>query len=185
MVSFLIFSLSARMARAASEVDISGREIAEALVIAVVVVMLDKGRDGRLEFALQIVVFQQNAVLEGLVPALDLALCLGMIGGAADMGHTMFFEVFGKVTGDVTWAVVAQQPGLVQHGDAVTSRGGKGDIKCRADIVRVHGGAQLPANNVAGKVIQHGGQVEPSPACHLEIGEVARTTSGLAERSCP
>ena len=49
-------------------------------MIAVVVVMLDKGRDGRLKLALQIVIFQQNAVLEGLVPALDLALCLGMIG---------------------------------------------------------------------------------------------------------
>ena len=70
--------------RAAPEVDISGREVAEALVIAVVVVMLDKGRDGRLEFALQIVVFQQNAVLEGLVPALDLALRLRVVGGAAD-----------------------------------------------------------------------------------------------------
>ena len=49
--------------RSAPEVDVSGCEVAEALVIAVVVVMLDKGRDGRLEFALQVVVFQKDAVL--------------------------------------------------------------------------------------------------------------------------
>ena len=66
--------------RAASAVDISGREVAEAFVIAVIVVMLDKGRDGRLEIALKIVVFRQNAVPEGLVPALDLALRLGWLG---------------------------------------------------------------------------------------------------------
>jgi hypothetical protein len=35
------------------------------------VVMRDEGRDRRLEFALQLVVFEQDAVLEGPVPALD------------------------------------------------------------------------------------------------------------------
>ena len=44
------------------------------------VVMLDEGGDRRLELALQVVVFQQDAVFEGLVPALDLALRLGMVG---------------------------------------------------------------------------------------------------------
>ena len=34
-----------------AEVDVSGHEVAEALVIAVVVVLLDKGGDGRLELA--------------------------------------------------------------------------------------------------------------------------------------
>ena len=65
--------------RPAPEVDVSGCEVAEALVIAVVVVMLDKGGDGCLKLALQVIVFQQNAVLEGLVPAFDLALRLGMV----------------------------------------------------------------------------------------------------------
>ena len=66
--------------RAPSAADISRGEVAEALVIAVVVVRLDKGRDGRLEIALKIVVSRQNAVPEGLVPALDLALRLGVVG---------------------------------------------------------------------------------------------------------
>lgn len=57
---FLDFLSFCEDSRAAPEVDVSRGEIAEALVIAVVVVMLDKGRDGRLEFALQIVVFQHE-----------------------------------------------------------------------------------------------------------------------------
>jgi hypothetical protein len=51
---------------AAPEADVSGCEVAEALVRAVVVVMFDKGCDGRLESALQIVVFQ-NEEDQGLI----------------------------------------------------------------------------------------------------------------------
>ncbi len=143
--------------RAASEVDVSGREIAKALVIAVVVVMIDEGRDGRLKLALQVIVFQKDAVLEGLVPAFDLALRLRVVGGAAHMVHAIFFEVFGQVASDVAGAVIAQQPRLVQHGDAVTSRCSEGDVERGADIVRVHGGAQLPPHDIAREIIQDGG----------------------------
>ena len=57
------------------------------------------------------------------MPALDLALRLGVIGAAADMIHTIFFEVFGQAASDVAGAVVAQQPGLcstvtLSHPDA-------------------------------------------------------------------
>ena len=48
-------------------------------MIAQVIVVIDKGRDLRLEIARQVVVFQQDAVLEGLVPAFDLALGLRVI----------------------------------------------------------------------------------------------------------
>ena len=58
-----------------------------ALVVAQVVVVLDEGVDLGLEIAGQIVVLQQDAVLERLVPALDLALGLGMEGSTADMAH--------------------------------------------------------------------------------------------------
>jgi hypothetical protein len=63
---------------AASEVDVGRCEIAEALVIAPVVVVIDEGADLRFEVARQEVVFEQDAVLQRLVPALDLALGLGM-----------------------------------------------------------------------------------------------------------
>ncbi len=64
---------------AASEVDVSRGEIADAFVIAQMIVMLHEGIDLGFEIAGQVVVFQQDAVLERLVPALDLALGHGML----------------------------------------------------------------------------------------------------------
>jgi hypothetical protein len=61
---------------AAPEVDVSRSEFVEALVIAVMVVVLDEGGDLELEIAGQVVVFKQDAILERLMPALDLALGL-------------------------------------------------------------------------------------------------------------
>jgi hypothetical protein len=58
---------------AAAEVDIGRRQVAQALVVAVVVVVVDEGADGELELAWEKVVLEQDAVLQRLVPALDLA----------------------------------------------------------------------------------------------------------------
>ena len=41
--------------------------MASAFVISAIVAMLDEGGDSRLKFALQAIVFQQDAVFEGLV----------------------------------------------------------------------------------------------------------------------
>ena len=66
-------------------------------MVAGMVVVLDEGGDLPFEIAGQIVVFQQDAVLQGLVPALDLALRLGMIGRAANMLHALAVEPGGEV----------------------------------------------------------------------------------------
>ncbi len=50
-------------------------------MIAAVVVALDEGADVGLNIGRQIVVLNQDVVLQGLMPALDLALGLGMVGG--------------------------------------------------------------------------------------------------------
>ena len=63
---------------ATSEVDVGRGEIVEALVIAPVVVVLDEGGDLGFEVTRQELVFQQDAVLQGLMPAFDLALGLGV-----------------------------------------------------------------------------------------------------------
>ena len=63
-----------------AEVDIGGCDIVQALVIALVIVVMDEGCDLSFEVTWQEVVFQQDAVLEGLVPAFDLALCLRVVG---------------------------------------------------------------------------------------------------------
>src|SRR4051795_9655144 len=84
---------------AASEVDVGRGEIAEALMVAAMVVVLDEGRDLALEGAGQIVVLEQDAVLQGLVPSLDLALGLRMAGRAANMVDSLVVEPFGELAG--------------------------------------------------------------------------------------
>jgi len=62
------------------EVDVGRLEIAQALVTAGIVVMSHEGRDLTFEIAgqvivlAQVIVLEQDAVLERLMPALDLAL---------------------------------------------------------------------------------------------------------------
>ena len=48
--------------------------LADALMIAVVVVVLDESLDVSSEVTGQVIVYQQNAILERLMPALDLGL---------------------------------------------------------------------------------------------------------------
>ena len=98
----------------ASEVDIGGREVLQALVIATMIVVLDEAADVGFEIAGQVVILEQDAVLERLVPAFDLALGLGMIGRAADVAHALLFEPVSQITRDVAGAVVAQQPWFVR-----------------------------------------------------------------------
>ena len=96
---------------AAPEVDSGGREVIQALVVAPVVVVLDEDAELGFEITGQIIVFQQDPVLEGLVPALDLGL--GMVRCATDMLHALIIEPFGQVAGDIAGSVVGQQPWLM------------------------------------------------------------------------
>ncbi len=57
-----------------AEIDISRGQVVQALVVAPVVIVLDEYFNLGLKRARQVVVFQQDAVLHGLVPALDLDL---------------------------------------------------------------------------------------------------------------
>ena len=82
-----------------SEVGVGGRDVVQALVVTLVVVMLDEGLDLSFEIAGQEVVFQQDAVFQGLVPAFDLALGLGMERRAAHVAHMLGFDVFGQLAG--------------------------------------------------------------------------------------
>jgi hypothetical protein len=57
------------------------------------VVMRHEGRDLAFEVAGQVVGLKQDAVLERLMPALDFALGLRVIGGAADMLHLLAIQL--------------------------------------------------------------------------------------------
>jgi hypothetical protein len=63
-----------------AEVDVGGGEVAEAFVVAAMVVTFDEGANAGFELARQVVVLEQDAVLQGLVPTLDLALASRLSG---------------------------------------------------------------------------------------------------------
>src|ERR1700730_2307176 len=56
------------------KVDVGGSQVGDALVISQVIVVGDEGLDLGFEIARQVIVLEQDAVLERLMPALDLAL---------------------------------------------------------------------------------------------------------------
>src|SRR5271156_3578990 len=70
--------------RAPAAVGVGRGEVVDALVVSAVVVVGDERRDLGFEVAGQEVVFQQDAVLEGLVPALDRGVPLLASRGRAD-----------------------------------------------------------------------------------------------------
>src|SRR5208282_5373332 len=57
-------------------------------------------------------------------------------------------------------------PDALQPGAAQGHRQGVGDIGGG------HGGAQLPGQDVAREVIEHGRQIEPAPADHPQVGKI-------------
>src|SRR3954471_6973620 len=104
---------------AAPEVDVGRGEIAEALMVAAMIVVLDEGRDLALEGAGQVVVLQQDAVLQRLMPAFDLALCLRMAGRTADVLHAFAVQPCSEIDGDAGRTIVRQQSRPVNDGDVV------------------------------------------------------------------
>ena len=85
----------------APKVDISGRQVPQALMVSVVVVVSDEVIDLHLEITGQEVVLQQDAVLHGLMPAFNLALGLWVEWCATNVIHALVFKVFGQITRDV------------------------------------------------------------------------------------
>ena len=59
------------------EVGIGGGDVADTLMVAVVIVATDEGADLAFQITRQEIVLQQDAVLQRLMPALGLALGLG------------------------------------------------------------------------------------------------------------
>ena len=104
-----------------AEIDISGREVAQALVITAMIVVLDESLDLSFEGARQIVVLQQDPVLQGLMPSLDLALGLGMVRRTTDMLHVSIIKPIGQVARDVARPIVGQEPRLVNDHRLITA----------------------------------------------------------------
>ena len=107
-LSFDALSLSEDVVTSA-EVDIGRCQVFEALVIALVIIVLDEAPDLHLEITRQEVVLQQDAVLERLMPSLDFALGLRVVRGSANMCHLSVFKPLSQFARDVAGAIVRQQ----------------------------------------------------------------------------
>ena len=112
--------------RASAVIDVGGCQVVQALVVAMVVVVIDESADQAFQVAGQEVVFQEYPVLHRLVPAFDLALGLRMVRRTADVIHALFIEIVGQIGGDVGRAVIAEAqwpkraPGAAQKRDRST-----------------------------------------------------------------
>ena len=73
------------------EVEVIGCKVVDALVIALVVVVIDERSDLGFKITRQKVVFQKAATLKCLMPTLNLALSLRIIWPAAKMLHAPVF----------------------------------------------------------------------------------------------
>lgn len=71
-----------------AELGLGRRDIVQAFMMALLVIALDERLDLAFKITGQEVVFQEDVVFEGLVPAFDLALCLGMERGTAYMAQS-------------------------------------------------------------------------------------------------
>lgn len=89
----------------ASEVDVGGSEIVEALMVTAMIVMLDEGRNLGFKVLLEEVVFKQDAVLQRLVPAFKFPLRLRVAGSAVNLVDLVFLQPFAEIGCDVTRTV--------------------------------------------------------------------------------
>ena len=78
-----------------------------AFVVAPEVVVIDEGGYLLAEITRQEIAFQQDGVLQGLVPPLNFALVLWVIRGTADVIHLPVFQTIGQFARDVTGKVCA------------------------------------------------------------------------------
>ena len=156
----------------APEVDVSPRQVVQALVVSTVVVVPDELLDALFELSWQVVVVQQDPVFHRAMISLDLALRHRVIGFAACMTHALFVEPVGKFARHIGRTVVAEQPRMLIERNLVEAGCLQRQLKCCGHIRGRHGGTELVGHDVAREVVEHGREIVPSPTGDLEVGEV-------------
>ena len=89
-----------------AEVHVRWRQVLQAFVISLVIIIGDECVDLILKIAGKKVIFEQDAILPGLMPTLDLSLCLWMARGAVDMFNLLFVEPICEISGNIAGAVI-------------------------------------------------------------------------------
>ena len=87
-----------------AEVGVGGRDVFQAIVVALMVVMFDEGLDLCFQIAGEVIIFQQDAVFQGLVPALDLSLRLRVERCTANMTHLLICQIVSQFACDIAGA---------------------------------------------------------------------------------
>lgn len=144
------------------------------------IVVVDEGFDLSFKITGQEVVFQQDAVLQCLMPALDLALGLRMIWRTARVLHAFVLQPFGQLARDIAGSVVAQQSWFVEHMNLITAGRLKGQIQRVSYVLGPYVFAEFPRDDVPAVIVQDRAEIEPSPTNDLEIGEVGLPKLGDA-----
>src|SRR5262249_36275477 len=91
---------------AAPEVDVSRRQVVQALVVSTVVVVADELLDALFELSWQVVVVQQDPVFHRAMISLDLALRHRVVRPAVDMSDAVVLEPLAKLARHVGWTVI-------------------------------------------------------------------------------
>src|SRR5271163_3158902 len=117
-------------------------------MIAPMVVVIDKPANAGLKITRQVVVFQEDAVLERLMPAFDLALCLRMVGRAANVSHVLCSQPICQLSRDVAGTIIAEQARLM--GDPYLGSGWSRErpIQSVGHALRLHCRAKRPCDNL-------------------------------------
>ena len=98
-----------------AEVGVGRGDVFQTFVVAVVIVMIDELADLVFKITRQIIVLLQDAVLQCVMPTLDLALGLRMIRRTTNVIHVLVLQPISEIAGDVRRAVVAEQAWLVNN----------------------------------------------------------------------
>ena len=134
--------------------------------------MLNEGLDLCFEVTGKIVVLEQDAVLQRLMPALDLALGLRMTWRAAKMLDLPLVEPLGETCCDIAGTIIRQQTGFVSDVHLAAACSDECLLQRAGDVTGGHRGAELPGDDVAREVVEDAREVEPSPTDDLQVGEV-------------
>lgn len=90
-------------------------------MVTVIVVVIGECVDPPFQIAGQVVVFQQNPVLHGLVPTLDLALGPRTVRCSSNVVDALGVEMLGQIGSDAGRNVAAEKVGLLHDGRAIAT----------------------------------------------------------------
>ena len=142
-------------------------------MIALVVVVIHEGFDVSFKIAGQEVVLKQDAVFQGLMPALYLALSLWMIRRATRMLHAFSLQTLSEVTAYATGSVVVRQQWFVNYLNLITVGRLKGQDERFSHVFNPHIGAEFLRDDVIALIVSDRNEIELAPSQNLEIGEVS------------